>query len=60
NAFIQLWAKDLNLKLSPQQLEGLFTLALENFFLQIHEDNLTISWLSGYFSELKRIARNFA
>jgi AcrR family transcriptional regulator len=58
-AFIMLWVKDLNLRLSKQQTEALFTLALENFFLQINAGNLTRTWLSGYFTDLKRIAGNF-
>ena len=57
NEFIILWSKELNLSL--KQLEGLFELALENFYLQINLENLNKKWLSNYFSNLKRIARNF-
>lgn len=60
NEFVKLWAKDLNLNLSQGQLESLFELALENFYLQINAENLNAVWLSAYFSNLKRIARNFA
>lgn len=59
NDFIQLWVKDLNLTLTKSQIEGIFTLALENFYLQINADNLNYTWLSDYFANLKRIARNF-
>jgi AcrR family transcriptional regulator len=59
NAFVTIWAKELNLPLSPKQIEGIFTLALENFFLQINSDNLNYQWLSSYFAELNKIARNF-
>lgn len=59
NEFVKLWAKDLNLNLSQGQLESLFELALENFYLQINAENLNPLWLSAYFSNLKRIARNF-
>lgn len=59
NEFVKLWATDLNLNLSPQQLESLFELALENFYLQINAENLNPAWLSAYFNNLKRIARNF-
>lgn len=59
NAFIQVWIKDLNLKLTKNQIEGIFTLALENFFLQINTDNYTYQWLSEYFKKLKEITRNF-
>lgn len=59
NEFVKLWAKDLSLNLSQGQLESLFELALENFYLQINAENLNPDWLSAYFSNLKRIARNF-
>lgn len=59
NEFVKLWAKDLNLNLSQGQLESLFELALENFYLQINAENLNPAWLSAYFNNLKRIARNF-
>jgi hypothetical protein len=32
---------------------------LENFYLQINAENLNPAWLSAYFNNLKRIARNF-
>ena len=60
NAFVMVWVKDLNLQLNQKQLEGLFELALENFYLQINSENLTHQWISDYFANLKRIARNFA
>ena len=60
DAFVQLWIKDLHLKLSQQQVEGLFTLALENFFLQINADNLNQDWLSNYFGHLKKITQSFS
>lgn len=56
DAFVKVWVKDLNLQLTPQQIDGIFHLALENFFLKINADNLTYKWLSDYFSELKKIA----
>jgi AcrR family transcriptional regulator len=59
NEFVNIWAKDLNLKLNLRQLEGLFELALENFFLQINTENLNHQWLSAYFDYLKKIATRF-
>lgn len=59
DVFVYLWVKDLNLKLSQKQLEGIFTRALENFYLQINADNLCYDWLSGYFAGLKKITQNF-
>jgi AcrR family transcriptional regulator len=59
DAFITVWARDLSLQLTQRQIEGVFTLALENFFLQINADNLTYKWLSEYFANLKKIASSF-
>lgn len=58
DAFIKVWVKDLSLKLSQQQIQGIFRLALENFFLQINADNLNNKWLSEYFVNLKKITVN--
>ncbi|MCA0448108.1 MAG: TetR/AcrR family transcriptional regulator [Bacteroidetes bacterium] len=38
--FITLWITDMKLTLTPLQAEGLFELALENFFLQINSETL--------------------
>jgi hypothetical protein len=59
NGFVNVWVKDLGLQLSEKQIEGIFTLALENFFLQINADNLTYQWLSEYFTNLKKITSYF-
>lgn len=59
DSFVEVWAKDLRLDLSPSQLGGLFELALENFYLQLTPENIHYQWLSGYFSNLKRIASAF-
>lgn len=59
NSFVNLWVRELNLRLSPAQLEAIFELALENFFLQISAERLTQAWLEEYFENLKRIAGNF-
>ena len=58
-AFKNVWVKDLNLKLLDKQIEGIFTLALQNFYLQINVDTLNHKWLSEYFVNLKKIANNF-
>lgn len=59
HAFVNVWVKDLDLQLNQKQIEAIFYLALENFFLQINPDNLTHQWLSEYFTNLKRIAGCF-
>ena len=60
NAFVNIWVKDLNLQLTAKQIDGIFSLALENFFLQINIDTLNYNWLSNYFKNLKTIANNFS
>jgi AcrR family transcriptional regulator len=60
DAFKMAWVRDLNLQLTQLQTEGLFTLALENFYLQINEDNLNNKWLSEYFYSLKKTASKFS
>jgi AcrR family transcriptional regulator len=57
--FVILWAKDMQINLSRNQLEALFQLALENFYLQINAENLNYPWLSSYFKQLKGIAKHF-
>jgi len=59
DAFVKVWIKDLNLQLSQKQIEGIFSLAVENFFLQINIETLNCEWLSNYFKNLKKIAINF-
>lgn len=58
DSFINVWVKDLNLQLTPKQIEAIFALALENFFLQINADTINYTWLSDYFGNLKKIASN--
>jgi AcrR family transcriptional regulator len=60
NGFVMVWVKDLDLKLSQKQLESIFGLALENFYLQINTENLNHQWLSNYFAYIKQIIENFA
>lgn len=58
--FVMVWVKEISLKLNKPQLEGIFELALENFFLQITPTNLDRNWLSNYFSHLKKIIAHFS
>jgi AcrR family transcriptional regulator len=57
--FIKLWLTDTKLNLTTKQAEGIFELAMENFFLQINQDNINKEWLVTYFENLHRITRNF-
>lgn len=55
--FVTLWLSDTKLNITMQQAEAIFTLALENFFLQINEANLNHHWLAQYFEQLKKITK---
>ena len=57
--FITLWLTDTKLNLTSKQAESIFELAMENFFLQINQDNINKEWLNNYFVNLIRITRNF-
>jgi AcrR family transcriptional regulator len=57
--FIHLWLRDSRIPLTFQQAEGVFDLALENFFLQLNLENFTKEWLESYFENLKRISSKF-
>ena len=56
--FINLWLTDTKTVLTVAQAEGIFELALENFFLQINPENITQIWLESYFENLKRITQS--
>ena len=56
--FKKVWIKELNLKLTKTQIDGIFELALENFYLQINNENLNFEWLSEYFNNFKKIANS--
>lgn len=58
--FLSIWKKDLGLEMSESQWNGLFSLALENFYLQIHIEILTEIWLRNYFSKLKTVIYSIA
>mgnify|MGYP001810574155 CR=1 FL=1 len=57
--FVRIWQQDRALPLTVMQLEGLFTLPVEDFYLQINEENLNPLWLARYFNNLKAIAQKF-
>ncbi|MCX6317154.1 MAG: TetR/AcrR family transcriptional regulator [Bacteroidetes bacterium] len=59
NSFVHLWLRDTGMEMPQQQLEAIFALALENFYLQINPANLNYPWLSAYFSSLKEMLRKF-
>ncbi|MCU0402722.1 MAG: TetR/AcrR family transcriptional regulator [Algoriphagus sp.] len=57
---LELWIKDVKISMTKKQLQGIFSLAMENFYLQLLPENITKDWLSGYFSQLRKIASDVA
>ncbi len=57
NYAVMLWAKSLNVDLSTFQLEALFEIATDDFYMQITKDNLNYEFLSSYFKNLSRVSR---
>jgi len=60
NYAVMLWAKKINLKLTTNQLSGLFELATDDFYMRINKDNLNYQYLSNYFENLSQITKQFA
>ena len=52
NYSLMLWAKDINHNLSQHQLDGLFTIATDDFYMRINEKNLSREYLNAYFQNL--------
>lgn len=59
NYGVMLWAKEINLKLTTNQLRGLFEIATDDFYMRINKDNLNAQFLSDYFQNLSRISNQF-
>jgi AcrR family transcriptional regulator len=57
--FMLLWMRELNMQMNVQQLEGMFQLAIQHFYLQLTPENLNESWLREYFIQLRKIALQF-
>jgi AcrR family transcriptional regulator len=47
------WMRELNLQLNARQLETIYNLAIENFYVQIQPASFTQEWLINYFNQLK-------
>lgn len=57
NYSMMLWAKDINHNLSQNQLEGLFKIATDDFYMKINENNLNREYLYNYFNNLKQTTK---
>lgn len=58
DSMVDIWLKDLEVNLTEKQVKALFSLALENFFLEINADHLEYQWLLEYFNDLKSKVKN--
>lgn len=54
NDFMGLWSRELGLKWNAQQLESVFSLALEHFYLQLQPERLDAAWLRAHFATVKQ------
>jgi AcrR family transcriptional regulator len=59
NYALMLWTKQINIKLSTDQLEGLFEIATDDFYMRINDNNLNYEFLSSYFKNLTQITEKF-
>ncbi|MBX2870786.1 MAG: TetR/AcrR family transcriptional regulator [Saprospiraceae bacterium] len=59
DSFYKVWARDIGLEEKPQLARDVFALALENFYLQLTEQNLNYAWLTQYFQELRTLVKQF-
>jgi len=59
NYAVMLWAKEINLKLTTNQLNGLFEIATDDFYMRINKDNLDYQFLLNYFKNLSQISKRF-
>lgn len=59
NYAVMLWAKEINLNLTTNQLNGLFEIATDDFYMRINKDNLDYQYLSNYFENLSQITKQF-
>lgn len=57
-AFIKVWMRDLDIKISKTLINNIFSLSLENFFLQITNENINFNWLADYFKELNQTTKS--
>ncbi|WP_205410256.1 TetR/AcrR family transcriptional regulator [Aquimarina longa] len=57
NYAVMLWAKDINHNLSQTQLEGVFKIATDDFYMRINEENLNREYLINYFNDLGQVTK---
>ncbi len=59
NYAIMLWAKEINLELNKKQLEALFEIATDDFYMQMNSESINFKYLTNYFQNLNKISKQF-
>jgi hypothetical protein len=54
--FVRIFITDTQIQLKPNQIQSLYSLALDQFFLNINEENIHFDWLNTYFNSFKQLA----
>jgi AcrR family transcriptional regulator len=58
-AVLPVWKKIIGLSENNYLAEAILALSLENFFLQITDETLTIEWLRAYFENIRSMIAHF-
>ncbi|MEM6726533.1 MAG: TetR/AcrR family transcriptional regulator, partial [Bacteroidota bacterium] len=58
-AILPIWSAFLGLPVNSPLAALVLNLTIENFFLQITEDNLNMEWLQNYVQGLRQMVRQF-
>lgn len=54
--FVRIFIVDTKIQLNPNQIQSLYSLALDQFFLNINEENIHFDWLNTYFDSFRQLA----
>jgi len=58
DAFLHVWIQEIGMEGRELTAQKLYEFSLDNFYLQITEQNLQSNWLRNYFHELKKMIIN--
>lgn len=58
-ALLPVWKRIIGLNENSSLAQMVLLLSLENFYLQITDETLTESWLSGYFATIRQMVSHF-
>ncbi len=56
-AFLNIWAKELNLENNITSAQMLLKLVVDNFYMKISEENLQFDWLVNYLNEIVKMTK---